>query len=95
MLEYQTTGIINVNGGYIGLDEKQAGARRGRVKPTKDAGVYEVVRPVQFKAGEKIRLANPDKTTLSRLDQTERPQKKKVTQSDVQKPIREKAVNKK
>jgi len=66
MREYQTTGIIRVNCGYIGLDKHQAGARRSRVKKVSD-GIYEVLQPIEFKAGEKIKLENPDKITLARM----------------------------
>lgn len=67
MREYQTTGVIRINSGYIGLDKRQAGARRSRVKPTKDDGVYEVLKPIEFKAGEKIRMDAPDKVILDRM----------------------------
>jgi hypothetical protein len=72
MREYQTTGIIRVNCGYIGLDKHQAGARRSRVRQIRD-GVYEVLQPIEFKAGEKIRLDNPDKITLARMDCLDKP----------------------
>lgn len=72
MLEYKTTGIIRVNGGYVGLDKKQAAARSHRIKPAKDDGVYEVLRPVMFKAGEVVRLDNPGKVKLQSLELTEK-----------------------
>jgi len=72
MREYQTTGTIRVNGGYIGLDQRQAGARRNRVRRVAD-GVYEVLTPIELKAGETIRLADPDKVTLMHLDCLDKP----------------------
>lgn len=97
MLEYKTTGIIRVNGGYIGLDEKQAGDRRSRIKATKDKGLYEVVRPIMFKAGERVRLANPDKVTLENLDCLEKPVEPEPAkkQAPVKKVTSKKTVNKK
>ena len=68
MQEYETTGTIRVNCGYIGLDKRQAKARTTRVKAVKDRqGIYDVTGPVEFKAGEKILLENPDKALLKSL----------------------------
>ena len=79
MREYETTGTIRVNCGYIGLDKRQAKARTTRVKAVKDRqGIYDVTGPVEFKAGEKILLENPDKATLSRLLCLEKPEPEKV-----------------
>ncbi len=66
MREYQTTGIVRVNCGYIGLDIKQANARKTMIKDV-EPGIYEVVRHIEFKAGERLRLVDPDKITLSQL----------------------------
>lgn len=70
MLEYETTGIISVNSGYVGLDKKQAASRKPFVRPVSD-GVYEVLRPLMFKRGEKILLADPDKYARDRLALTD------------------------
>lgn len=75
MREYQTTGIIRVNSGYIGLDKRQADARRSRVKPTKTDGVYEILGQIEFKAGEKIRMEKPDKVLLNRMQDLTQPEK--------------------
>lgn len=72
MLEYETTGIIRVNSGYIGLTRKQADARRPWIKPTPESGVYEVMGTLSFKAGETIGLENPDKSLRDRLALTEK-----------------------
>jgi len=74
MREYQTTGTIRVNGGYIGLDQRQAGARRNRVRRVAE-GVYEVLTPIELKAGETIRMENPDKTALNHMVCLEPPEK--------------------
>ena len=69
MREYQTTGTVRVNSGYIGLDKRQADARAGNINSVSGKkGLYEVVRPIEFKAGEKIRLEKPDKATLAKMD---------------------------
>ena len=75
MREYMTTGPVNVNGGYIGLDEKQAKARASRLKKVED-GVFDVVKPVMFKPGECIKLASPDKIQLANLDEIKKAKKK-------------------
>ena len=77
MLEYKTTGIIRVNGGYVGLNQKQADTRHRKVKATKNAGVYEVVAPIVFKAGETLKMDNPDKVALNHLVCLENPQPEK------------------
>lgn len=51
MRQYQTTGMIEVHCGYIGLNDRQAAVRQGKLRPVSD-GVFEVTGPVQFKAGE-------------------------------------------
>lgn len=95
MREYQTTGIIRVNSGYIGLDKRQADARRSRVKPTKTDGVYEVLGQIEFKAGEKIRMERPDKVLLSRM-QDLTPPENPVEKPEVKKPpVKKKATTKK
>jgi hypothetical protein len=91
MREYQTTGIIRVNSGYIGLDKRQADARRSRVKPTKQNGVYEVLKPIEFKAGEKIRMDQPDKVNLAKMQDLTPPEKPEVKKM----PVKKKAAAKK
>jgi hypothetical protein len=77
MLEYNTTGIVRINGGVIGLSEQQADARRACVRPVKEkAGLYDVIHPIEFKVGETIRLDNPDKAMMQRLSLTPAEQKR-------------------
>lgn len=76
MQEYTTTGVVRINRGYIGLNEKQADARSYRLLPTKKEGVYEVRRQLTFKAGEKILLDNPDKAVLKNLKLVAKPKSK-------------------
>jgi predicted DNA-binding antitoxin AbrB/MazE fold protein len=71
MLEYRTTNIIDIYCGRIGLEDKQAECRCNSLKKISN-GVYEVLKPVQFKAGEKILLDKPDKITLSKLEPTQK-----------------------
>jgi len=72
MREYTTTGPINVFCGYIGLSESQAKARMKKLKATEKPGVYEVVAPVMFKAGESLMMDNPDKITKASLDEVKK-----------------------
>lgn len=76
MQKYKTIGIIDLFSGKIGLSEKQAARRPGKLKKVgKD--VSKILSPVQFKAGEVIRLDNPDKVTLSKLELIEDPKPEK------------------
>lgn len=68
MKTYKALGIVDIFGGLIGLTKKQVAVRPGTLNKVR-TGVYEVYKPVQFKAGEVIGLENPDKVTLSRLDE--------------------------
>jgi hypothetical protein len=98
MLEYKTTGIVKINCGYVGLDKKQADARRHYIRPADD-GTYEVMQPVMFKAGEKVRLNNPDKHTLEKLELIEKaivePVETPEPPEPVKKPVRRKTKAKK
>mgnify|MGYP001487079405 CR=1 FL=1 len=55
---------LNVNSGLIGLYEKQAKSRRQNIKVDEKNGIYEILRPLQFKAGEQIGLENISKVDL-------------------------------
>ena len=68
MQKYKTTATIELFSGKVGLSEKQAATRTARLKKVKQ-GVFEVVSPVQFKAGEEIGIEDPDKATLANLEQ--------------------------
>jgi hypothetical protein len=59
--------VIDLFCGRIGLGESQAEARARSLRPI-SAGVYEIVGPIQFKAGEKIMLEEIDKTILGGLE---------------------------
>lgn len=67
MKKYETTGVINLFGGVVGLSKAQAASRSHALKKLK-SGRFEVVAPVQFKAGEIIGLEKPDKATLLLLE---------------------------
>lgn len=67
MKTYRTTGILDLFCGRIGLVDTQA-APRGRSLRRLGDGLYEVVSPVQFKAGEVLRLDDLPKTVLGRLE---------------------------
>jgi len=69
MREYITTNIVVIPCGRIGLVDTQAASRAGSLKKiTQD--VYEILSPIQLKAGETIRLEYPDKITASKLQLT-------------------------
>jgi len=64
--QYQTTSIISLYSGRVGMSEAQALRRTGVVKIV-GKGVYEILSPLRFKAGEVISLDKPDKVTLSKM----------------------------
>lgn len=92
MLKYKTTDIIELFSGKVGLSKKQA-ARRSRQIKKAGEGVYEILTPVQFKAGEVVALDNPDKVTLSKLEPTPETRKilKKIEDERVEALTKEKA----
>ena len=55
MKRYRTKKTLRIYGGRVGLSEDQAHRRRMSIKPI-GRDVYEVMRPVEFKAGEIIGL---------------------------------------
>lgn len=61
MALYETTQTVELFTGKVGLTRAQADRRPGALKPLKKKGWYEILRPVQFKAGERIRLAGVPK----------------------------------
>lgn len=65
MQRYEVISTLNVNTGEVGLDPSQAQRRRGKLKKLKKSGVYEVIKPTQFKRGEVISLAAASKSQLS------------------------------
>lgn len=74
-LSYITTEIVEFFAGRLVLNENQA-ARRGHAlelveKLDDDLSLFDVVGPVQFKAGEIVGLEDPDKVTRARIELTE------------------------
>ena len=67
MRKYKTTAVADLFGGLIGLSDAQAACRARHLNPVKK-GLYEIIAPVQFKAGEIIALAKPDKITAAKLE---------------------------
>ena len=66
MKQYQTTSIISLYSGRVGMSEAQALRRTGVVKIV-GKGVYEILSPLRFKAGEVIYLDKPAKVTIKNL----------------------------
>jgi len=60
MKRYKTIDTVRLFSGLIGLDARQAKSRLqvGQITPA-GVGVYEIMKPVQFKAGEIILLSDP------------------------------------
>jgi len=67
MREYKTLITVDLCCGRIGLADEQARSRAGRLKEVRK-GVYEIVAPVQFKAGEIIRMDAVPKGIRSRFE---------------------------
>ena len=74
MNEYRTTGIIEIPCGTIGLNLKQAEKRKLFIEKTKVDGVYNILKPIIFKAGEIIRLASISKGQNRLLDDVSEPE---------------------
>lgn len=60
MKRYKTIDTVQLFSGLIGLDARQAKPRLqvGQITPA-GQGVYEIMKPVQFKAGEVVLLEAP------------------------------------
>lgn len=67
MKQVSFTKPVEFHSGIIGLTDKQASVRFGQLKPVKK-GRYEVIKTVQFKAGEKIALFEIPKSYRHLLD---------------------------
>ena len=67
MKTYRTKAIVDLYRGTIGLTDVQAVTRVRNLRPVAD-GIYEIISPVQFKAGEAIRLGEVENTVLDRLE---------------------------
>ena len=61
MKEYKTLSPVTIVDGVIGLSDVQADTRAHLVSQTKKKGVYTILRPVTFKAGETILLPSVSK----------------------------------
>lgn len=71
MKEYITTAVVVLFEGLIGLSKEQAARRPTALKRVKaKKNLYQIIKPVEFKAGEVIAI-DPDKATLARLALTE------------------------
>ena len=71
MKEYITRAVIALFSGFIGLSKDQAARRSTALKKVRGKkDTYEIIQPVEFKAGEVI-VIDPDKATLARLELTE------------------------
>lgn len=67
MKKYKAISPLKVTSGLVELSEKQAKRRARLIMPGNREGVYEIVKPVQFKAGEVFGLADVSKVHLAKL----------------------------
>ena len=63
MKQYKVISVIELFSGVIGLSDKQAGLREKKLKKV-GKGRYEIMQPVQFKAGEIVSFDRPPKPYL-------------------------------
>jgi hypothetical protein len=80
MKDYEVTGIkLRVaTGAIIGLTEAQAAPRKHCLLATGDKGIYEVISPIEFKRGEKIRIRAEQKAELADLSEAKKLSDKKT-----------------
>lgn len=71
MLKYKTTQRIALSAGKVGLTNSQANPRSHRLTcletpadPNEPGGIFEITGEIVFKAGEILRIDDPDKHTL-------------------------------
>jgi len=71
MKRYRTISAIELKSGLIGLNPAQAGKRPRSVVATDTDGVYRIISPVQFAAGEVVGLDLSDTWLLGKLEEIE------------------------
>lgn len=54
---YKTSAIVELRSGLVELSADQQRRRAPMIKKTSHAGVFEIVKPIQFKAGEQFGIA--------------------------------------
>ncbi len=69
MKQYKTLKTVELFAGQIGLSDEQAAPRADRLKAI-EKGVYEIIAPVQFKAGEVIGLEDAPGKHMSKDGKT-------------------------
>ena len=79
--EYITTQIVRLAAGLIGLSDKQAVPRMDKLEKMKKKGLFKILAPIEFKVGEVFNL-DPDKTTLARVDLTEKGKKQEKAEDE-------------
>ena len=83
--QYTVTGrVFTVSCGVLKLTTRQAATRMHLLKPLKERGMYEVVKPVEFKRGEVIgvpesSISKAAKTALTSVEQEEEGEQKPDT----------------
>lgn len=69
--KYLTLEKVSLFSGVVGLSKKQAEPRlRIKALESRPGGLYKILSPIQFKAGEIIGLDSPDKAVLAQIELT-------------------------
>lgn len=58
MQKYKVIAALSIGAGVVALTEKQAHTRRNSIKPLGE-GLFEVIKPTQFKIGEELGIEGP------------------------------------
>ena len=66
MKKYTTTGVITLQDGVVSLSENQALIRKVSLEKVKK-GVYQIIAPIQLKAGEEIGFEKTPKAFMGSL----------------------------
>lgn len=76
MQKVRVTSTVTIHSGTLGLSDKQASKRTRMLKKLKGSK-YDVLEPVQFKAGEQFEIEEIDKAQAHQFEvvQGEAPQK--------------------
>ncbi len=65
---------VTLESGFVGLTKQQVATRSKNLERQKN-GTYKILAPVQFKAGEDITIAKPDKAVVDLLQGIEEKEK--------------------
>lgn len=72
---YETTSILLLSNGKVGLNPRQAHRRQSALENTRKEGVYKIISPIEFKVGEIIGFVKPAKSLLQKMSLVEEDKK--------------------